>query len=58
MSPPILRDRVGAAIRAHIDSEAWERCGLGEQAEQASLATVLSRWKAICGQASKYGASP
>jgi len=58
MSPPVLRDRVAGAIQAHIDLEAWERCGLGEQAEQASLGKVLNRWKAICVQASKYGASP
>ncbi len=58
MSPPVLRDRVAGAIRAHIESEAWERCGRGEQAEQASLAKVLSRWKSICGQASKYGVTP
>ena len=44
MHPPDLRDRVEDHIRRNIDIVAWERTGLAEKAEQASLRHVLSRW--------------
>jgi hypothetical protein len=55
LSPTILRDRLAAAIRAEIEREAWERCHLGEAAEQESLKVVLQKWnQSISRQASKY----
>ena len=43
LSPVILRNRVEAAIQAEIEPEAWERCRLGETAEQQSLKLVLEK---------------
>jgi hypothetical protein len=53
LNPNVLRARVAGAILAHIDGDAWERCALGEEAEQQSPGQVLDQWKAICGQATK-----
>jgi hypothetical protein len=44
LSPVVLRDRVAAAIRALIDAPTWQRSVAAEQAEIASLRTVLDRW--------------
>jgi len=57
LSPVILRERVKAAICAEIEPEAWERCRLGETAEQESLKRVLETVsRSISRQASKYRA--
>lgn len=53
MSPPDLRARVENAILEHIDLAAWERTGLAEAAEQASLKEVLGTWESILGQDQK-----
>jgi hypothetical protein len=39
--PNLLRDLVEAEIRSHIDEEIWERSGVTEEAELASLADFL-----------------
>lgn len=44
MSPPVLRDRVEAAIVSRIDLAAWDRTGLAEAAEQSSLKSILGEW--------------
>ena len=46
MDPRILRDRVAAHIQALIEPEAWARCERAQEAEQASLKTVLDAWTA------------
>jgi hypothetical protein len=53
LDPRELRARVDAAIRDQIDDEAWARCKVVEQAEQASLVSVMESWRSISGQASK-----
>jgi hypothetical protein len=54
MSPVTLRQRVEQAIRSVIDGEAWERCALAEEAEKATIRTVLGNWRHfIVGQASQ-----
>lgn len=45
LSPVVLRERVEAAILGEIDTEAWGRAGLGEKAEQKTLAVVLGKWQ-------------
>ena len=44
MDPNDLRDRVEATIQSRIDEVAWERTGLVEAAEQASLREILGQW--------------
>jgi hypothetical protein len=46
MDPNDLRDRVEAAIKSNIEPEAWARCDRVEQAERASLRSVLDSWGA------------
>jgi hypothetical protein len=41
LNPVILREDVEAWIRTLIDWESWNRCGLAEEAEKATFATVL-----------------
>jgi hypothetical protein len=53
LSPVVLRDRLVAAIHARLDQAAWARADVVEQAEQESLATILTAWPGISGQASK-----
>jgi hypothetical protein len=45
LPPPILRARVGEAILAHIDMEAWEHCSKVESAELESLRSF--NWKGL-----------
>jgi hypothetical protein len=45
LDPNVLRDCVRKAIEAEIESEAWERCKVVEQAEQDSLRSVLKSWQ-------------
>jgi hypothetical protein len=52
LNPNILRARVEAAIHEYIDWPIWERCALAEQAEQRSLADVMSAWQGAAGRAS------
>ena len=47
LSPVVLRDRVEAAIRSHIEWSAWERCLLAEAAETESLRDVLTTWSQV-----------
>jgi len=54
LSPVILRDRVELAIRDRLDLDAWRRADIAEQAEQQSIAEILSTWPGISGPASKY----
>lgn len=44
LSPIVLRNRVDAAIRRHIDNTLWHQADVAEAAEHESLVTVLSRW--------------
>ena len=44
LSPIVLRNRVDAAIRPHIDTAVWHQADIVEAAEHESLITVLSRW--------------
>jgi hypothetical protein len=46
LDPNILRDKVEAAIREHIDWDAWNRCVTAERAECASLQDILGQWQA------------
>src|SRR5690606_7966598 len=46
MHPNDLRLRVGERIVELIEPEAWERCRLAQEAEQASLETLLDKWQA------------
>jgi hypothetical protein len=45
MDPNDLRSRVKAAIKKHIEPEAWERCRVVYQAEHESMRNFLSGWK-------------
>jgi hypothetical protein len=46
MDPNDLRDCVEEAIRDLIESTAWHRCEVVNQAEQESLKTILKGWRA------------
>ena len=54
LSPVLLRDRVTDTIERHLDHGAWHRAEVAEKAERESLATILSAWPGISGQATKY----
>lgn len=45
MNPNDLREVVETAILAYIDRGAWNQCALAEEAEAASLRTVLTAWQ-------------
>jgi hypothetical protein len=45
MDPNDLRARVDDEINNHIDSEAWERCRVVDQAERESMHEILDAWK-------------
>jgi hypothetical protein len=47
MDPRTLRNRVQAAITDLIEPEAWARCERAQEAEQASLKSVLDAWTAV-----------
>jgi len=48
MNPNALRERVRQAIEHHISGkDAWKRCELAQEAEQASLQTALDSWQAL-----------
>jgi hypothetical protein len=54
LNPNVLRERVKQAIVRHINQEAWDRAGLGEEAEQEGLRIALENWEhGISGQAQK-----
>jgi hypothetical protein len=44
MDPNDLRSRVEEQITRHIESEAWERCRIVDEAERESMRHVLDRW--------------
>lgn len=44
LSPVVLREAVDAAIRAHVDLDAWELAGSTEAAEIASLQEFFESW--------------
>ncbi len=44
MHPNTLRERVREEIDGLIEPEAWARCARNQEAEQASLQTVLDQW--------------
>jgi hypothetical protein len=44
MDPNALRARVEEEIEWHIESEAWERCRIIDEAERESLRHVLDKW--------------
>ena len=46
MHPNDLRARVENRILTLINTEAWERCAQAQEAEQASLESLLDRWNA------------
>jgi hypothetical protein len=45
LDPNDLRNLVEEAIRDEIEPVAWARCDLVNKAEQASLRTILAKWK-------------
>jgi len=45
MDPNRLRERVEAAVVAHLDVAAWERAGATEEAEVASLRDFFASWQ-------------
>ena len=51
LSPVILRREGEAAIRSRLDIVAWQRAAVAEQAERASLVTILDAWPGISRQA-------
>jgi hypothetical protein len=54
MNPVTLRQRMEQAIRSVIDWQAWGRCTRAEEAEKATIRTVLGNWRhCIVGQASQ-----
>jgi hypothetical protein len=53
-SPVHLRQRIEEFIYSSLDLDAWQRAEVVEQAEQASLTSILSTWPGISEQASKY----
>jgi hypothetical protein len=50
LSPPVLRARVEAALRAEIDHDAWRRCAVTERAEEQSMRAFFQTWPGIKGQ--------
>ena len=54
MSPVSLRERVGDAIRSHLDVDAWNHAIEIEAAETKSMAGFLATWNSNLRQASKY----
>jgi len=49
MNPTVLRERVEAAIVAHIDGHAWARAKQTEELERASLFEVVGQWRLSLG---------
>lgn len=47
MNPIDLRDRLDAAIRSHIDMDAWARYEHIERAERKSLTSFLHAWRDV-----------
>jgi len=47
MDPNDLRSRIEDEINNHIDSDAWERCRVVDQAERESMRTVLDAWRQL-----------
>jgi hypothetical protein len=45
LNPNILRTRLEQIIYQVIDHDAWERCKRAQEAERASLTTILNTWK-------------
>lgn len=55
LSPPVLRDRLDAAIADKLDLDAWNHAVCIEQAEVDSMQSILGNWKrSISSPASKY----
>lgn len=54
LPPPVLRERVEFAILELLDASAWFHAIKIEAAETESMRSVLSTWKSISGQATKY----
>lgn len=47
LSPPVLRDRVEAAIRETLDPHAWARAETTERAERQSMQAFFRTWKSV-----------
>ncbi len=45
MNPNRLRERVRKRIAQYIEPEAWKRCQVAQEAEQASLQHLLDQWR-------------
>lgn len=54
LSPVVLRDRVEREILAMLDVDLWNHAAMVERAETESMRSVMTTWKSISGQASKY----
>lgn len=55
LPPPVLRDRLDAAIEAMLDRDAWDHAVAIEKAETDSMKSILGNWKrTISQQGSKY----
>ena len=53
LDPRELRARVEAAIEAHLDPEAWDRCEVAEKAEKASMQAFFNQFESILEQDSE-----
>jgi hypothetical protein len=58
MDPNELREIVRKAILEHIEPVAWERCERVNKAQQGSLGTVLSSWKACASGGNGQATTP
>ncbi len=56
LSPVVLRERVEAAIRDHLDLDAWKHAENIEAAQRQTTATYVAGLASISGPATKYQA--
>lgn len=54
LSPVVLRERVESSINSYLDIDAWNHAVDVEAVERESMKSILTSWKSISGQASKY----
>jgi len=55
LSPPVMRDRLDAAIKSVLDMDAWKHAIRIEEAERESMQSILGMWKrTISNPAAKY----
>lgn len=55
LSPPVMRDRLEAAIQSVLDMDAWKHAIRIEDAERESMQSILGMWqRTILNPAAKY----